>query len=120
MDILLITLKSIYGAFFVFAGVWHFYKPKFFYPFIPNFLPKKAVNLLAGASEIMVGIGIFIPFLAQEAALGIMALLILFLPIHIWDVFRKNPAIGNKQRAILRVPMQFLLLWGAYFLYTNT
>lgn len=120
MEILIVTLQSIYGAFFLFAGVMHFLKPKFFYPFIPNFFPKKLSNLGAGLVEILVGIGIFIPNYTSYSALGILLLLFIFLPIHIWDVFREKPAIGSKKLALIRVPVQFILMYGAYFLYSST
>lgn len=120
MDFLLITLQSIYGAFFVFAGVMHFLKPKFFYPFIPKFLPRELSNYAAGFLEIIVGIGVFISSFTSYAALGIMVLLTLFLPLHIWDMFRERPAIGSKKLANIRVPLQFLLIYGAYYIYSNT
>lgn len=120
MDILLITLKSIYGAFFVFAGVMHVVKPNFFQHFIPKGLPKLLVNYVVGALEALVGIGMFIPSLTTYASLGIIVLLLLFLPIHFWDLTRDRPAIGSKQRAIIRIPFQFVLIFGAYYIYTNS
>ena len=120
MDILLITLKSIYGAFFMFAGVMHFIKPQFFKHFIPKGFPKLAVNYVVGLLEFSVGLGIFIPKTTSYAALGIIILLILLLPIHIWDLFKERPAIGSKKLAIIRVPLQFLLMYGAYFIYQNS
>ena len=53
MEILLITLKSIYGAFFLFAGVMHFLKPKFFFPFIPKMFPRDLSNYGAGFLEVV-------------------------------------------------------------------
>ena len=120
MDILLITLKSIYGAFFVFAGVMHIIKPNVFKHFIPKGFPKLLVNYVVGVLEAAVGIGLFIPSFSSYAAIGIIVLLILFLPIHIWDVTRERPAIGSKQRAFIRIPLQFLLIFGAYYIYTNS
>lgn len=117
MDILLITLKSIYGAFFTFAGVMHFLKPKFFYPFIPKIFPRKLSNYGAGLLEIVVGIGIFIPNYTAYASLGIILLLTIFLPIHVWDYFKEKPAIGPKKLALIRIPLQFVLMYGAYVIY---
>lgn len=120
MEILIITLKSIYGAFFLFAGVMHFLKPKFFYPFIPKFFPRELSNYGAGLLEIVVGLFIFIPAFSSYAALGIITLLTIFLPIHIWDYMKEKPAIGPKRLALIRIPLQFLLIYGAYIIYTNT
>ena len=48
------------------------------------------------------------------AASGILILMLLFLPIHIWDVITDTPAIGSHQAALLRLPMQFVLIALAY------
>ncbi|MDX8552870.1 DoxX family membrane protein [Tenacibaculum sp. 1B UA] len=117
MNILILTLRILFGIFFIFAGTMHFVKPKIFNRFIPNFLPKLAVNYIAGLLELAIGIGLLINQTTKQAALTIFVLMLIFLPIHIWDVFREKPAIGSKKIAIIRVPLQFLLLYIAYLIY---
>ena len=53
---------------------------------------------------------LFIPKYIKTGALGIMLLMLLFLPIHVWDVFTDNPAIGSSQAALIRLPIQFLFI----------
>jgi len=118
MDTLIIALRIIFGIFFAFAGIMHFIKPKIFNRFIPNFLSKLAVNYIAGLLELAIGIGLLINQTTKQAALAMFILMLIFLPIHIWDVFRDKPAIGSKKIAIFRVPLQFLLLYIAYLIYT--
>ncbi|MEE3999679.1 MauE/DoxX family redox-associated membrane protein [Tenacibaculum sp. FZY0031] len=118
MDTLIIVLRIIFGLFFAFAGIMHFIKPKIFNRFIPNFLPKLAINYIAGLLELVIGIGLLINQTSKQAALAMLVLMLIFLPIHIWDVFREKPAIGSKKIAIIRVPLQFLLLYIAYLIYT--
>ena len=120
MDILIITLKSIYGAFFVFAGVMHIIKPKVFKHFIPKGFPKILINYFIGVIEFALGVGLFFSDTVSHAAMGIIILMIVFLPIHIWDLFRERPAIGSKKLAIIRVPLQFLLMYGAYLIYQDS
>ena len=79
-------------------------------PFIPDFLPKALVNYLAGAAEITLGIGVFIPRSRSVASLGILLLMLLFLPLHIIDVFKEIPAIGSHQAALIRLPLHFVLM----------
>ncbi len=98
----------------------HFIKPKFFNGFIPDFLPKLTVNYIFGAIEILLGIGLFFNQTIKNAALGIIILLILFLPIHIWDSTKTKPAIGSTKKAIIRILLQFLLIYGAYLMYSNS
>lgn len=118
MDTLIIALRIIFGIFFAFAGIMHFIKPKIFNRFIPNFLPKLVVNYIAGLLELAIGIGLLINQTSKQAALAMFILMWIFLPIHIWDVFREKPAIGSKKVAIIRVPLQFLLLYIAYLIFT--
>ena len=120
METIVFILKIIYGGFFCFAGIMHIIKPNFFKHFIPNFLPKKLVNYVVGILEFSVGFGLFFSETAKLASLGIIILLIIFLPIHIWDVTKKRPAIGSKKIAIIRIPLQFLLLYGIYIVYINS
>lgn len=120
MEVTVIVLKIIYGGFFCFAGIMHIIKPHFFKHFIPDFLPKKLVNYVVGVLEFSVGFGLFFPETVKIASLGIIILLLIFLPIHIWDVTKKRPAIGSKKIAIVRIPLQFLLLYGIYVVYINS
>lgn len=119
MEITLLILKLIYGGFFCFAGIMHIIKPDFFKHFIPDFLPKKLVNYVVGIIEFGLGFGLFFSETNKNASLGIFILLILLVPIHIWDVTKKKPAIGSKKIAIIRIPLQFLLIFGIYLIYNN-
>nr|BFF38600.1 DoxX family membrane protein [Tenacibaculum mesophilum] len=119
MDTFIVVLKIIFGIFFAFAGIMHIVKPKIFNRFIPNFLPKLVVNYIAGLLELLIGIGLLINQTTKQAALAMFLLMLIFLPIHIWDVFREKPAIGPRKIAIIRVPLQFLLLYIAYLIYTH-
>lgn len=119
MEIFILIIRIVFGCFFIFAGVMHFVKPKVFNRFIPDFLPKTAINYIAGALEIIIGMGLIIPKTTKNAALLMFALMVVFLPIHIWDVFREKPAIGSKKLALIRIPLQFLLLFIAYLIYSN-
>ena len=120
MNTLIIILKIIYGAFFCFAGIMHFIRPNFFKHFIPDFFPKKLVNYAIGIIEFALGLGIFLAPTVKIASLGIIFLLIFLLPIHIWDVTRKRPAIGSIKLAIIRIPFQFVLMYGVYLIYQHS
>lgn len=118
MAVFILILRIIFGLFFGYAGFMHFKKPKFFNAFIPNFLPKLTVNYVFGAIEFILGIGLFFNQTTKNASLGILILMFLFLPLHIWDLFKEKPAIGSKKAAIIRVPLQFLLMFLSYLIYT--
>lgn len=118
MKILLVA-RVLLGVFLVFGGIRHFTDPAFYAPFIPGFLPEAFVNYGSGALEIILGVGLFIPGFKQMAALGILGLMIVFLPIHVLDVFVDNPAIGSKAAAYIRLPVQFLFIAWAWWVWKN-
>ena len=118
MTILVLILRIIFGLFFTYIGVMHFLKPRFFNGFIPKPLPKLAVNYVAGFIEVVIGIGLLFNATAKNAAIGFFLLMVVFLPLHIWDLFKEKPAIGSKKIAIIRLPIQFLLLYIAYLIYS--
>ncbi|MDN3619882.1 hypothetical protein QWY81_10505 [Polaribacter undariae] len=120
MDIFMLILKIFFGILFCFAGIMHIIKPNIFKHFIPDFLPKRLVNYVAGVIEFVLGLGLFFPSTVKNATIGIFILMILFLPIHIWDVTKERPAIGSKKIAIIRIPLQFLLMYLLYLIYLNS
>ena len=120
MTITVQIIKIVFGIFFMFAGIMHIIKPSFFKHFIPNSLPKKTVNYVVGVIEFSLGLGLFFNETTQKSAIGIFVLMIVFLPIHVWDATKERPAIGSKRTEIIRIPLQFLLMYCAYLIYTPT
>lgn len=117
MKIVWKILQVLLALFLIYAGVQHFLKPVFFEPFVPAFLPAKTFIIYAsGVVEILLGILLVIPKYTKVAATGIIILMIIFLPIHIWDVFSETPAIGSHDAAIKRLPFQFVLIGLAYLI----
>lgn len=46
--------------------------------------------------------------------------MIVFLPIHIWDVTKEIPAIGSKTAAGIRLGIQFLLIAAGWWIYKTS
>lgn len=120
MSIAIQIITLLFGLLFMFVGVMHVIKPNVFKHFIPDSLPKRTVNYIVGLIEFSLGLGLFFNETIQSAAIGIFILMILFLPIHIWDATKERPAIGSKKTAIIRIPLQFLLIYCAYLIYTTS
>jgi uncharacterized membrane protein len=115
MEIIKLILTFLFGIFMIGNGMYHFSKPDTYFPFIPNFLPKEAINYLVALIEILVGMSVFIPQTRQFGVLIILIMMIAFLPIHIIDAFRQNPLIGTKQIAFQRLGLQLIfVLWAWY------
>lgn len=106
-----IGVRILFAVFMIMGGVQHFLKPDFYLPFVPVFLPFPiAIIYLSGVVEIGLGLLLVFKKYAGIAALGIFILMILFLPIHIWDVFSDTPAIGSHKASLIRLPFQFLFM----------
>lgn len=105
------VLKIVLGVFLIFGGIQHFIKPDFYIPFVPEFLPfTMPIIYVSGFVEIVVGVLVFIKRYEKIGAWGILVLMLLFLPIHIWDVFSETPAVGSQKAAFIRLVFQFLLI----------
>jgi uncharacterized membrane protein len=117
MKIVKLILTLLFGAFMVFGGVNHFLKPTMYFPFFPDFLPKEILNYLVGILEIVVGVLVFIPKYRSIGTMGILYMMVAFLPLHIADVFSEHPAVGTHQIALVRLPFQFLFILWAWFIY---
>lgn len=104
-------VRILFAIFMIMGGVQHFLKPDFYLPFVPEFLPLPMLIIyLSGVVEIGLGLLLVFKKYARVAALGIFILMILFLPVHVWDLFSDNPAIGTHKAALIRLPFQFLFM----------
>jgi uncharacterized membrane protein len=80
-------LRFLLIAFYTLAGLYHFVNPEFYQGLIPDYLPfPELINYLSGVLEIMLAIGVAIPKYRLIAVKGIILLLILFIPSHIYFI----------------------------------
>jgi uncharacterized membrane protein len=80
-------LRLLLIGFYLFAGLYHFINPLFYYGLIPDYLPfPKLINYLSGALEILLAIGVAVPKYRRLASHGIIFLLILFIPSHVYFI----------------------------------
>jgi len=93
------------------AGVYHFVNPSFYDPFMPDWFPKPLANAAGGVAEILIGIGLLVPDWRTYATWAALGLMLIFLPLHVVDLFRERPVIGSKWVAVVRLLLQFLLIW---------
>lgn len=106
----------IMAAMYVLAGAMHFIKPKMYMRIMPRYLPNhKALVYLSGFAEIGFGIGLCTPTLRAVSIYGIIAMLAVFLLVHFYMLSSKKASAGiPKWILILRLPLQFFLMYWAY------
>ena len=93
-------LRNILGVLMILAGIQHFRDPAMYGPIIPDALPKDLITYISGAVEILFGAGLFFRRVLLMASMGVLILMIGFLPLHLWDVFRDEPAMGSQGKRI--------------------
>jgi uncharacterized membrane protein len=105
----------IFAVILILGGLAHFFSPEVYYPFFPDSLPRDFLLYSSGLVEILLGIGALTKKYRHYSTVGILALMVVFLPLHFADVFSDAPAIGSHEAALIRLPIQlFLILWAWY------
>lgn len=111
--------QYILGIIFILAGMNHFRKPKLYERIIPPYIPAHStVVMLSGIAEMVLGFALMNKNYQEPAAWGIILILILFIPVHIYMFQNKKASLKfPKWALILRIPLQFgIMLWA--YLYT--
>jgi uncharacterized membrane protein len=104
------------AIFYVAAGINHFVNPEFYKKIMPPWLPRHlSLIYISGMAEIILGVLLYPAQIRKWAAWGIIILLVAVFPANIQMMLnyreQQNPYLWV---AILRLPLQFLLIWWAY------
>lgn len=101
---------------YIIAGINHFISQNFYKKIMPPFIPwHLPLIYISGAIEILLGI-LIVPIATRRlAAWGIIFLLSAVFPANIYMMTtywkQHNPQLWIT---ILRLPLQFILIWWAY------
>jgi len=110
------VLPIVLGILMVFGAFGHIAVPEQYAPMIPSFISETLAHLFATVAEGAIGIALLIPKYRKWGGLGFFALMIIFLPIHIWDVLRESPAAGSALAAWIRLGVQFLFIYAGWWI----
>ena len=102
---------------YIFAGIMHFVYPKAYMRIMPLYLPNhKALVFWSGVAEIALGIALCLPQTKNIAIYGVILMLTLFLLVHFYMLSGEKASAGiPKWILILRIPLQFGLMYWAYW-----
>lgn len=105
------------GIMYVIAGINHFIKPKMYVKIMPPYIPAHlSMVYLSGIAEIVLGIAVCFAMTKNYAIYGIIAMLLVFFTVHFYMLSSTEAGAGiPKWILILRIPLQFLLIWWAWF-----
>jgi uncharacterized membrane protein len=105
------------GLLYAAAGINHFVNPDFYLPIMPPYLPAPLLLIyLSGVAEILLGIGVIVPRTARASAWTIIAMLIVFMLVHVHMVANPQDFSDVPVWALwLRLPLQALLILWAWW-----
>lgn len=110
-------------GFYLLAGINHFWHPDAYLDLIPPYLPNHyLLNIISGVVEISGGILMIIPFTRRIAAYLLIALLIAFIPAHIYLIQQKGCiskylCVAEWIAWIRLIPFQLILMWWVWKTY---
>lgn len=101
---------------FIIAGTMHFIKPKAYLRIMPRYLPQpKLLVKLSGLAEIILGSLLVVPASKNISIYLIIFMLLIFLTVHFYMLSSKKASAGiAKWILILRIPLQFVMMFWAY------
>ena len=104
------------AAFYVAAGINHLWQPKMYLSIMPPYIPYQEMMVgISGVIEIVLGMLLLYPSTRSLAAWGIIILLIAVFPANIQMAINwQESNHPNVWIAIVRLPLQLLLIWWAY------
>lgn len=97
------------------AGVNHFIHPEFYLKMLEGFLPYPVVlNIISGAAEIILALGLCFSSTRKFSAYGIILLLIAIFPANINMALHASEWSFSAIMLYVRLPIQLLLVWWVY------
>jgi len=114
------ALLWLMGTLYIVAGVLHFVATDAYLPLMPPWLPAhRALILLSGAAEVVLGALVLVPATRRLAAWGIVLLLIAVFPANLHVALHDVPLFGATEGLgvwnWVRLPVQLLLMLWAWW-----
>jgi len=108
--------QYVMGFMYLVAGFMHFRATPLYVKIMPPYLPSaKSLVLLSGIVEMVLGLLVLNPNTKTFAAWAIIAMLIAFIPVHVYMLQNKEASLKlPKWLLILRFPIQLGLIYWAY------
>lgn len=99
------------------AGIYHFINPEFYFGIMPEWLPAhRLMNYLSGAGEVVLAL-LLLPAMSRKISICLISamLIVFFFVIHIPMAVKFYDEGATKFLiAVLRLPVQAVLLWWCW------
>jgi len=106
-------LRRLCGPFFVFAGVMHFARPRFYLAIMPPWLPRhRELVYASGVAEIVGGAGLLVPAVRRPAGWWLLATLVAVFPanVHMAVHHEDFRVPGGRNALLARLPFQLVFM----------
>jgi uncharacterized membrane protein len=109
--------KWAFAALFIAGGVGHFVATDVYMKIMPPYLPyHRALVLLSGVFEVVLGILLLVPTTTRLAAWGLIALLVAVFPANFYMFQHPERFSLSPTLLLLRLPLQVvLILWASAY-----
>lgn len=97
---------------YLLAGLYHFINPSFYQPFFPAYLAQWSteLNYMAGFAEITFAILLLFPSTKKRAAIGIILMLLAFIPAHVFMIQQAPFMLGTFHVTVTVAWLRLLVL----------
>ena len=109
-NVLHTVLSYFFAMIMALGAIAHVLKPEFYAPMVPAPIPLALANVVAMVAEGTLAVLIFLPSTRRWGLIGFTALMIAFLPIHLWDLVKEDHIFGSLTAALIRLPIQFAFI----------
>ena len=107
--------KWVLAALFITGGIGHFVATDVYLKIMPPYLPfPRALVLLSGVFEVVLGLLLLVPATSRFAAWGLIALLVAVFPANYFMFQHPERFSVSPAWLMLRLPLQGLLIYWAY------
>ena len=113
------THRIIIAGIFLLMGLFHFIRPELFIKVMPDYVPwHKAMVYISGVAELLGGAGILIDEVRIAAGYELIIMLFAVFPANIdmaYKAFQEYGLTFKTWVLILRLPLQFVLMYWIYW-----
>ena len=105
-------LRRLFGIFFIFAGLMHFAKPRWYQAIMPDYLPAhRELVLISGAAEMAGGAGLLTDRALRPAGWWLIATLVAVFPANVHMALHPERYRRIPRWALwLRLPLQAVII----------
>jgi uncharacterized membrane protein len=109
-------LTGFFALAMIGGAIGHVVAPEVYAPLIPEPIPPTLANVAAAVAEGAIGVLLIVPRTRALGAAGFCALMVAFLPLHVWDALKDEPFVGSTGAAIARLVVQALFIAASAWL----